>query len=716
MPTLADNRGMTTTRRRALLHRWSWPAILTSAFLAACGGGGGGSSDGTPAGNSGTFAAVVSGGPPTATGIQGTSQPLNLTAALSYTGTGNLYLAAEADSAVALSVNGQLAGDSLMLTVTLRGDLAPGTYPSEVLLLACLDQQCVTQAPGSPVHVPISYVVKPGIAVQQQVNLSRTGADPAPSATLPVTSPAEAGTVTLLVSNAGSNAIAVAFDGTALSIQTTQVPAGTYTATATLQSSTDIRYSRAVSIAYTVAPPPGGEHPLAVDNASRSVVLQQGTSTTQHITLTRPTWTDVLDAPQISGDDNHLLTLVDLGNDQYDVTISGIGVPLGDYSPGIVFSAGPTGGVVVVRFSVGVSGVVYLGGDLDHVLTAASTIADLGWSNPVLTFDGVQANWSAVSMSPFLHVVQASGRTGVDALRVTFDGAALAGNDTGFPPVVQLTVDRPGTSPVPVQFNVLNQIPTLQRVSPRTLVGNGGRIYIEGAFSQYGSGLTDGTHLHVSGATVTAAQILADSRFVGDVLVLAVDVTGASPGTPVTLSVDSALLPTGLSLPVVAARSGELPDAAVRQLPAGAIRSGSRRALLLGARHGLSMGLRRQRVVAVAGKHRRPDRCRSRARRFGALRVGRRGHHRTRPDHADAAIDRFPAVDPDHDGRFRCHRRGGCARSRLQCRRPGARQHFGPEFHGQPRLGLDLFDADRQARARADQRSCPLRSGHPDGP
>jgi hypothetical protein len=542
---------MTVKKIPTLLNHWAWSAIMAGAFLSACGGGGG-SGASMPTGNSDTFAAVVNGGSASATGIEGTAEPLKISAALSYSGTGNLYLAAEVDRAVALGVQGQLSGNSLALIITLRGDLSAGTYANELLLHACLDDKCAAEAAGSPVHFPIRYEVKPGIGVQPQVGLSRTGADPAPSVTLPVTAPAAAGTVTLLSTNSSNNAIALSFDGRALSIQTTQVPAGVYTATATLQSSTDVRYSRNVLIDYTVGPPLGGEHPLAVDNALRSVVLQQGTSATQHLTLTRPTWTNVLDAPQILGDANHLLTLVDLGNDKYDVTISAAGVPLGGYSPSVRFSAGPTGGVVFVGFSVNVSGVVYLGGDLDPTLTAASTTADLNWSNPVLTFDGVQANWTAVSMSPLLHLVRASGRTGVDALQVALDPAALVGNDTGFAPVVQLTIDRPGTSHVPIQYSVHNEIPTLQRVSPQTLVGSGGRIYIEGAFAQYRSGLTDGTHLHVTGANVTAAQILADTRFVGDVLVLAVDVTGASPGTPVTLSVDSSLLPTQASLRVVA--------------------------------------------------------------------------------------------------------------------------------------------------------------------
>jgi hypothetical protein len=529
-------------------------ALLCVAVLSACGGGGGdtagtaGSSN-TGSSDLGRFNAVFTQSPVEAEGIEGTPEAVTLSARLGYNGNSNLYLGVEADRGVVLDVQGQVVGDTLNLTVTLRGDLAAGDHPTELLLHACVDNACSKEPSGSPVRVPIGYRVKPNLQVQQQVVLSRTGNDPSPSAALPVSIPAEAGPVIMQASNSRPDAIGLSFDGSVLQVQTQQVPTGSYAATVTLQSTTDRRYSRTVSIEYTVTAPAGGEQPLSIADGYRTVYLQQGGQSVQRLKVTRPTWTTAWDAPHVS-DENNMLTLTDLGNDQYDATINTAGLALGQYSASVRFSAGPTGGTTYASFTVWVSAAFYLDGPTIHTLSTTSTTADLSWSNPVVMFDGSSAHWTAVSKTPLLHVLRSSGQTGLDALEISLDPAALTQADWGLALPVELSVDRPGTLPQTFQISVWNYIPALQHISPATLVGSSGRIYIRGAIRQYDTNLLQANGLRVNGATLNNAQMISDRRFVGDLSVLALDLTGATPGQPVAISVDNAVLPTQLQMQV----------------------------------------------------------------------------------------------------------------------------------------------------------------------
>ena len=520
-------------------------APLCVFALVACGGG----ESSNPRGN---FGAVFSQSSVDAQGIEGTPQAVPLVATVSYTGASNtsVSLRAETDERVVLGVDGHINGSTLEMIVTLRGDLPEGDHSTELVLHACFDEECTQEPSGSPVRLPIRYHVKPNLQVQQQLVLSREGSEAAPNATLPVTIPPEAGVVTMQASNSRPDAIDLSFDGSALRVTTQQVRAGSYAATVTLQSTTDARYSRTVNVQYTVAAPPGGEHELSVADPNRTVPLQQGSGSIQHLVVTRPTWTNAWDEPQIGSDTARMLTLTDLGNGQYDVAINSAGVSRGSYSPSIRFSAGPTGGAAVVYFNVWVTSSFYVDGNGDHTLSATSTAADLSWSNPVLTFDGASARWTAVSQSPLLRVVNSSGQTGVDALQLRLDPAALSLPSWGqvFPVVV--SIDRAGTLPETLQVSVLNSIPTLQIASPATLVGSSGRVYIQGAFRNFVGDPVWADRLRIDGATLSHGQLIGDPRSLNDYFVLALELTGATPGQPITVGVDNSLLPTQLQLQV----------------------------------------------------------------------------------------------------------------------------------------------------------------------
>ncbi|KAJ8134556.1 hypothetical protein OY671_012231, partial [Metschnikowia pulcherrima] len=135
--------------------------------------------------------------------------------------------------------------------------------------------------PGAEISVNTlksHYVVKPNIHVVSAVSLGRTGLEPAPSKTVAVDAPSEAGTVSMSSATSTPDALPAAFVNGQLTITTTQVRAGTYTGTVVSQGSANSAYRRSVDISYTVMPPPGGEHDSSVDNPRNSATLQQGQS------------------------------------------------------------------------------------------------------------------------------------------------------------------------------------------------------------------------------------------------------------------------------------------------------------------------------------------------------------------------------------------------------------------------------------------------------
>jgi hypothetical protein len=515
---------------------------LSLVFAAGCGGGGGGSDAGS-GGDAAAFNATFSVASANVSGVEGSAQPLHLTATINNASGSDLYLVVDYDTAVVLDVQGKVSGNSLDLTVTLRGDATVGTHASELVLHACLDEACTKEPAGSPVRLPLQYVVKPNIQVPATLALSRTGSETAPTRALTVVVPAEAGTLVMSVANSRPDAVAVTFDGNQLSVQTRQVAAGSYPAKVTLSSLSDPRYTRTIDIQYTVLAPAGGEHALSVADPARTIVVEQGRGSVQRLVVMRPTWSSDFDPPTID-DPNHIMTLVDLGNDQYDARLDSTGLAVGlSPSATIVFSAGPTGGRSVVRLTLSVTAAFYPDAAPTRLLTVTSTLADLDWTSRVLTFDGVAANWSAVSQSPWVHLQRANGRTGVDALQFTVDPAALSSTDPLIFPV-QLSIDRPGIAPWTNVFSLTDNIPKLQHASPTTLVASSGRIYVNGLLTSDGGGLLFFNRLKVTGATLVGAHLVADTRMVGDVVVLAVDLTDLTPGATATISVDNPIVPT----------------------------------------------------------------------------------------------------------------------------------------------------------------------------
>jgi hypothetical protein len=542
---------------RNMQVRWMRAAALALLLAAAGCGGGGGGGEGLPGdapGGDVTGVVTIEFTPTEISTFNVEGQPTSTPAfaVVNYTGTGTVYFVFEELNGVVVDVKGSLSLNTLAVNLHLNPALPPGIHTTEVLLHACLDENCERPL-RSPARLPLRFEVQPNIGLPAALALQRAGREAAPAATVPVTVPAAAGPLLMQVSSLRPEAFDVVFDGSQLQVRTRQERAGTYRATVLLQSEIDVRYRRTMEITYTVDPPPGGEQELLVSERWVYVTLQQGTTATRRIQVTRPTWTDVLDPPELLGATG-LLQLRDLGNDEFEVTLDGRGQALESYSSSIALTAGPTGGRAVVTYNTSVVAAFYALDGLGAELHLASTPADLRRTTPVLTFDGVPQRWSASSNTPWLRLVTTQGTTGVDDLVAEIDPAALPAMGSGESGEVVLSIDRPGTTPFVLRPSVSLRIPRLQFAGMRALAGDHGRLYVEGHILQnltVGSSVGGGA-LKVAGARLVDAAIVTDHRFVGDVSVLRVDVADAVPGRDIVVRVESPLMPSQVSVAVEA--------------------------------------------------------------------------------------------------------------------------------------------------------------------
>lgn len=134
--------------------------VLALVVSAGCGGGGGGGDgDSGPRLNVSTsemfFGAPATGPQPAGQSVTGTVS--------NYSGTLYLYIVHTANGISNISMP-TFQGTSGTSTVTVKSpnSLGQGAYFDTITVLACSDSACTSHVPGSPVAIPVTYVV--GIA------------------------------------------------------------------------------------------------------------------------------------------------------------------------------------------------------------------------------------------------------------------------------------------------------------------------------------------------------------------------------------------------------------------------------------------------------------------------------------------------------------------------------------------------------------------------
>lgn len=541
-------------------------AILV--LLSACGGGGGGGDGGSdskaasavqadPSLTSATMS--FSAAALEVTAIEGDQAQVNFSASVSYQGSSPFWVYFNEEGSLIATGDISPMGQGFYGQLRLVDNLAPGTYTSELVGHLCEDDQCAKELPNGRARLPLRYTVKPNIHAPSELTLRRQGRDAAPAQTLDVEVPADAGQVTASLVTDTADAMSVSFDGTRLTVQTKEVRAGTYKGTVVLQGAADVRYRKAVNVTYTVDPPAGGEVALSVDQNAWSLNLHQGDTFTKRIKITRPSWTTGWTAPTWTAP-SPMFQLKDLGNDEYEIVASAVGLAKGAYSAALRFNAGPTGGDVHVSLFAVVDAAFVVGKQGRYVVINVDESSDetaLTASVPVTTSDGIAAGWRAVSKSPWIKFVQNSGTTGVDPIRVQVDKAylpQLLGLQEG---AFEVSINRPGTDVQLMSVQFGNGIQILKDVGSASLVGSKGRVYVAGNFYEYTdwSKLLAEGRLRVTGAVVDKVSMVHDTRLLDADARLVLDLSSAQVGQPVDISLHSAFMNSQVRVNVVAAKA-----------------------------------------------------------------------------------------------------------------------------------------------------------------
>lgn len=529
-----------------------WWFVALAAALAGCGGGGGG--------EDARVSAVFD--PPALSVLQveGLGEVVAFKAALTWGGDSAIWLGLEERNNLVSDGDADVSGNTVDVSLQISPSLPVGVHTSQVELLACADSACKAQLPGSPMRVPLRVEVVPQIKISQPQAMRRVGRDPAPRQILPISIDDRAGAPVLSVTGR-TDAIDIQLSGRDLVVTTRQVPAGTYRATVLLTASGDHRFRTTTDIEYVVEAPPGGEHPMSLDKASMHIQITQGTTARYRFKVTRPTWTDALDPPEVLGDP--LVTgLASLGNDEYEFTVDARNVAVApprdtgrtDYYTTIRVRAGALGGQATLELRLTVDPPLLFSslsagiGDPFRLLADVRTpLSVLRRVVSIATPDAAAVPWSATTDQPWLKLRRAAGITGVDPLEFDIDPSVfdLAGPEQSAS--LSITAGRAGTLPVVTTVAVTNGIPRIDRVSPPALGAPTARVYLQGRLL-YGTGVADSGALVASGARITGVQFVLDGRFVGVVGVVAVDLDGIVPGRPISLTTTSPIRPSSVTL------------------------------------------------------------------------------------------------------------------------------------------------------------------------
>ncbi len=502
----------------------------------------------------------------TATGVEGTEGIANFQVKLTYTGTDNFWVMVEEPIEMVRSGNADFSGDVYSGQLRLRSDLAPGDYETQLVFRVCKDEECKAELQGSPVKQRLVYTVLPNIRAQSTVDLSRKGQEPSPSLTIPVSVPTQAGVVTATVSAMQAQAFDIRFENNQLLVNTQQVRAGQYDAEVLLASQTDPRYAKRIAVRYVVSPPEGGEQDMDISPQLSSLSVEQGQVAKQRIKFTRPSWTSVWSAPKLTQSDG-AFKLLDLGNDEYEVSLDTASIRPGIYSTSVLADAGPLAGTQMARVQVNVSQPFWV-----EVIFKAidENSTDLRVSTAIHTLDGKSANWSATSLTPWLRIVRGNGQTDRDTLEAEIESASLPTLSSTSKAKIRISIDRPGVAPIDADVWISINLPRL--ISPINAVwgSTSARLFVQ----------TDVTTepLRVTGARLTRQIPAAPNAYWGPDSLLAVDVTDITPGVPISIFRDSKWRPTSVTFQTYAAP----------QVPSGHITLplGPRRTPYFSAHHG----------------------------------------------------------------------------------------------------------------------------------
>jgi hypothetical protein len=491
--------------------------------------------------------------------------------------TGPAYLTVRfSGSAVSAAAMGSGGTGSPVVTVSFP---APGPTPTVmtggVTVTACSDVACTAPLQGSPVSVPVTYTVAPGLqATPASLGASWTRGDAVPA--LPPVALAEsgvtAGSATATISYGGASgwlaATSAAVPGSStVTLAPDLLAAGAHAATIRYTSAT----TRAVDVpvSLTVLEPPvtatpGGLAFTGVIGAAPPA-SQVSALTAGSVPVTYDVAVDYGTGP--SG----WLTVPATVTPPQDLTAAPATTALaaGTYAATVRLKSGDgaTCGTLAVTYTLGAVSLV-APADRSVVVTAATATADLAGGATVAATGGTPLAWTASSGAAWLVLDTASGATG-GSVAYHVDPAALATMRYGEKRTTAVTLST--TSPALTQaFNVTleDRLPEVHSVMPSVQpAGQASRIRVRGAGFL---GIVDPSTLQpVAGLAGAVAARLSDTALV-------VDLPAATAG-------DRAVrIPNTLGIATASALLHHVTPASLAY--AKVAQSGSKKALLLDAR------------------------------------------------------------------------------------------------------------------------------------
>lgn len=331
-------------------------------------------------------------------------------------------------------------------------------------------------------------------------------------------------------------------------VQARSLPAGQYSGSMVITSGSVTTYR---GVSYTVAEPPGGYRGMSLQPQNLTLTAAEGaTGPVAQLSVVKPSWNPPL---QTDLDYYHGPTdwvKVTETSDGYDISADASLLTRGSYSAMLTINPGwPSFAVGSVPIALTVGSGLVKPADVNHAVTAKTTLAELSGSVPIDVVAGPVANWTATDDANWLTLTRASGATGT-ALEYRIDPSALAtlANFNQYQANITITPDNTVLTPVSFRITLDRQIAEVTSLGPFYLVANQpNRLIIRGGrFQSLDDVATDVGIAGVAGATLTVVN---DTEIIADL--------GPLASGKYEVSIDNALgLPTrSPSFTVVAPRT-----------------------------------------------------------------------------------------------------------------------------------------------------------------
>lgn len=398
---------------------------------------------------------------------------------------GDVYLGADFEGTGIDALGFAFNSDtSVSFPVTLTPDLAPGTYTGTISIRACRDENCNSEYAGSPLRVPYTITVLPGL------RMNPAGLDlelqPATSHTQTVDVQLPLGSSDYDVSAIeGSGWITVQkLDSTHFQLGIKPLPPGSYNGRVDIAAG-----GRLTSMNVSVLVPENGTSYNGISVATDEIVLstrEMESSTPFQLAVTLPQWSNELetsisytDAPeqawlQVSRTAPGTLSIVGSGN----------GLLAGSYAAVLHVQGAYPSIAVDIPVTMVVGSGLLLPEQVVVQVNGDTQLADLSRAHAVTVSGAASFNWTAQSSVAWIKLDNASGAKAAN-LTYHIDMTALAGMTNGATQegIVTVATSNPQISSKQIHVTLTKKLPNGWLLGPYVITeGRAQTLYVRGKY------------------------------------------------------------------------------------------------------------------------------------------------------------------------------------------------------------------------------------------